>query len=130
MLGDALWYPLWDKNNITSTATEIAKIIGDNGKISSNAKASSSSPAKTYVAPAPTTPTVVTSPQGKDHNAAHKVLLDAIKDGIEGIIKQVDELGISTADDLLLLEEADARLIAESLKKIPKRRFLTLLNYN
>ncbi len=31
MIGDALWYPLWDQECLDSTATALAKSIGDHG---------------------------------------------------------------------------------------------------
>ena len=31
-MGDALWYPLWDASHVATTASEVAKIIGDRGR--------------------------------------------------------------------------------------------------
>lgn len=33
MIGDALWYPLWEKANIQGTAFELSKIFGSSGKV-------------------------------------------------------------------------------------------------
>ena len=134
MLGDALWYPLWDASNIISTIKEIARIIGDNGKISSNSKVVTTEQQSTPVKPVvvntdPISPITFTSPQGKDHQSAHKILLDSIKDGNEESAKLVNDFGIESPDDLLLLEEVDIRLLAESLKIVPRKKFLNHLNY-
>ena len=50
MLGDALWYPLWDDSHVHSTGNEIVKIIGDKGKIGMPAVLQTSpTPAQTAV---------------------------------------------------------------------------------
>ena len=58
MIGDALWYPLWDDGHVHSTGNEIGKIIGDKGKIGmpeilTPVLQSSSTPAQTVSSPAP-----------------------------------------------------------------------------
>lgn len=37
MVGDSLWYPLWDDNHVHSTGSEIAKVLGNKGKIGASA---------------------------------------------------------------------------------------------
>ena len=39
MVGDSLWYPLWDDSHVQSTGTEIAKVLGNKGKLQSGKQA-------------------------------------------------------------------------------------------
>jgi hypothetical protein len=37
MIGDALWYPMWDDSHVQSTGSAIAKVLGGKGKIGNTA---------------------------------------------------------------------------------------------
>ena len=91
MVGTELWYPLWSLDNVQSTATELAKLIGNNAKrdgygiissVSPPSKttmvASASSPTVAISSPTPTTTTTTTT-TGPNYISAWALLHDPAK---------------------------------------------------
>lgn len=54
MLGDALWYPLWDDINTTSTAGEIMSVLGSKGKIQHEGQSPSPTKFPSLISPSST----------------------------------------------------------------------------
>jgi hypothetical protein len=166
MIGDSLWYPLWNENQIESTANEISKVVGYESRLDFNTRLANNNnnnnlknnlnknsphqtnanaqPLASYInnnnnnngmmsntynstysnqyvgAPAPV--------ERIDYKAAYKLLKDADESLNAALLKAtLIEFGVKAAEDLAELDLEDYRVLAELLKKVPRKRFLTAI---
>lgn len=108
---------MWSDNDIGSTATKLAEIIGDRGKNCGDR------------APAPVASVDDGGAIGMDADCARAwaMMRDASKvvdmDAMQALL---NDLGISEADELPLCEQEDLDNICKLLKKIPQKTFKKL----
>ena len=97
MIGDALWYPLWNEKFVESTAHEIAKIIPNS---------SNSMPSTLFVnhnnynnsnSSNTNNNNSTSNSSSKDYTNAYDILMNAKNsnsDGLENIKKMLDDYGV------------------------------------
>ena len=137
MLGDSLWYPLWDAQHVFKTASDIAATVA----------AASSCNTTSTVVPFPTSsqshtaggsPTVATAPSnavvfstGASEEACDEVwtlLTDPSKaSDPDRLMTVLSELGLSKACELVDYDNEMWNDLAAYLKPIPKRALLRIL---
>jgi hypothetical protein len=130
MLGDALWYPLWDEGQVESATRQLADMIGSSSKIVSGGYGlGSSSPA----APKASTKeaVVIVQPPKTDINyaAAYKLLHTPermIDSSLQSVQQLLQEWGVLVAEDLGGLLPDDIIALTELLKKAQRKKFLAL----
>ena len=138
MVGTELWYPLWAADKVQGTATELAKLIGDNAKCGGNfvleSPTSDVGPIGPTPDPTPGTPgtpgppiiQVPTTPAPTNPTQAMWLTLhdsDKIKDSA-GLTSFLSELGVLQADDLSVLEEGEIITLGKFLKPVQSRVFV------
>mmetsp|Transcript_12713 Transcript_12713/g.17346 ORF Transcript_12713/g.17346 Transcript_12713/m.17346 type:complete len:620 (+) Transcript_12713:226-2085(+) len=135
MLGDSLWYPLWDAQNVIQTASDIAANVtachrGDTPHL---VVPQASSPAKDdSLRPpvgSPVTLVQQSSPAIDPHyDEAWTILTDPSKaSDPEGLMTLFSKLGLSKASELVDCDEEIWNDLASYLKPIPKRALLRIL---
>jgi hypothetical protein len=131
MLGDQLWYPLWDENQVESTARQLASMIGSSSKaiepINGTLTTERSSPAAT-TKPSQSSITL-TSKVEVNHTAAYEMLLTPermIDSSLISVKKILEEWGVLVAEDLGGLLPDDIIALTELMKKAQRKKFLAL----
>jgi hypothetical protein len=117
MVGDSLWYPLWNHDYVNATATEIANCM----KVTDISAAVPTSPVQ---AVQPTTSSTALGPLDE----AWQILSDQSKvTDMESLTTLLNEIGLSTASELLDCDEDEIQKIADFLKSVPKKKFVRLI---
>ena len=122
MVGDNLWYPMWDHEHVSTTAMEIAKRIG-----STESKVTTPTFAVQTTA-LPASPVQVhVSSELSPLDEAWKILLDKTKvTELETLSRYLDEIGLSTGSELADCDDEIIKKIASYLKLVPKKAFIRL----
>jgi hypothetical protein len=125
MLGDALWYPLWNPDQLASTSAEIAKLlvgdasVGDGGPGSGSYSPTKESPVKDVSNSSALA--VASNPL----DAAWKLLIDASKvaepDRLATIMR---EIGLTESSELRECDDDMVNSLASCLRPIPKKVFV------
>mmetsp|Transcript_12712 Transcript_12712/g.17341 ORF Transcript_12712/g.17341 Transcript_12712/m.17341 type:complete len:618 (+) Transcript_12712:226-2079(+) len=135
MLGDSLWYPLWDAQNVIQTASDIAANVtachrGDTPHL---VVPQASSPAKDdSLRPpvgSPVTLVQQSSPAIDPHyDEAWTILTDPSKaSDPEGLTSYLSEIGLSKSSELVYCDEEIWNELVSYVKLIPKRALLHIL---
>ncbi len=174
MIGDALWYPLFDESFLNSTATAIGALLGNNAKVvtspsTSPAKQTSPVTMRSTTNAALFSPTSTPSAEGRRQSSASSETLQPNTPVSGGIVRQavgsaqgtpissarvevssmdaaweilmnpvhsldhsrldsmVTELGVTSSELLEYLDEQETLELANVLKPVPRRAFMSHL---
>jgi hypothetical protein len=137
MIGDALWYPLWDAGQVGACAAELAKLVNRssaaNGLPAVHAPSTSASPLKeptpaesvpvTVAAGAPVAQTV------SRYDDAWAIITDKNKaidaDKLRAFLA---DMGLDKAEDLEFCDESQRRALAANLKPVMQKKLIFLLS--
>jgi len=108
MVGDSLWYPLWEDSHVHSTGSEIAKVLGNKGKIGTS----------TVVNPVP--------PEGPKQSPTRPVQMTAAITGSEKETNDLREENSRLRKDLSM---ASAYILLTDEKKIKSTQVSVLKQY-
>ncbi len=140
MIGDALWYPLWSDSVISATASSLIREIGDNAKRGSpitvfgqgNAGGTGGSMLQLKSSPSGSNAASPSAKQPIDLlQLAWETLTtesNATDTGKEQLVKKIQDLGLSSRDDLEYLEESEMTELSLLLRPVPGRKFTKNLN--
>ena len=131
MIGDALWYPLWEQNHIESTAKEIVKLINSSQPLQQNSLIYSKNPTdNSQVKPTPqkpiSSPTLSPSPIiNNPLEEAWQILLEPLRAiDFDKLTAVVTEIGLLKSSDLIDCDEEMIDSITKYLKPLPKKTFM------
>jgi hypothetical protein len=174
MIGDALWYPLWDQCYVNTTAAAIGTLLGNNAKIvtspsASPAKQTSPVTMRSATNAASFTPTSTPSAEGRSKSSAPSGTMQPNTPVSGGMVRQavgsaqgtpissvrvkvtsidaaweilmnplhsldysrldsmVTELGVTSSELLEYLDEQETLELANALKPVPRRAFMSHL---
>lgn len=133
LIGRNMWYPLWDESTVKCTAERLAVCVGGAAKHMSRHAASSilPPPPQNIFSPALYTGTDVTPQQATATSTAPsspspwEIIMNPAKVADQqGLDTILNELGISTSEELALCDTDEISRIADVLKPIPRKLFL------
>jgi len=142
MVASELWYPLWDASQVSQTASSVIQIITGQGASINNTSTSPSTTLNIPTTPSKSSDNVLSSGSNKnlgtpkqvkeaDYEAAWSLLTKPAFASLPSTLStMLDELGITSAKDLSMLEDEDIRAFLPNLMKpIQRTKLKEALGY-
>jgi len=127
MLGDSLWYALWDAQQVIQTASDIAAAVTANHTAKDDSLRPAVGSPVTLVQPSGHS-SPATDPHYPHYDDAWIILTDPSKaSDPEGLTSYLSEIGLSKSSELVYCDEEIWNELVSYVKLIPKRALLHIL---